>query len=89
MKKVLVIVMVLVPIICNADISQSAGICAAYQYVKGDMTKAQLAINHAENTGKMQVASRQWIEDAKTNPEEAVKRALSACIMDLSIFESK
>ena len=69
-----------------ADISQSAGICGAYQlFVAKDNAKAKLAMNHAENQGKMQVAANRWIETVKTDPSRAVREAQMACIYDLRI----
>lgn len=67
------------------DISRAAGVCGAFYYIRGNTQKAELAIRHAENLGKMQVAAEEWAKLASTDPKAAYDRAAYACIMDLKI----
>ena len=86
MKKVLIAGLIAVSGIAHAeDISVAAGRCGAFHFVKNNLVKANLASNHAENKGKMQVAANRWIELAKTNPSEAVKQATWSCIYTLKM----
>ena len=84
MKKVLIAGLIAVSGLAHADISQEAGRCAAYMLlVKKSNEDARIAMNHAENKGKMQVAANKWVDLAQSNPSEAVKQAQMACIYHL------
>jgi hypothetical protein len=83
MKKLLIASLLATSGVAYADISREAGRCAAYYFVRNDLANAQIASNHAENKGKMQVAANAWVELAKTNPKEAVQQAQMACIYKL------
>jgi hypothetical protein len=84
MKSVILACSIAVSGIAHADISKEAGRCAAYMLlVKKSNEDARIAMNHAENKGKMQVAANQWVDLAQSNPSEAVKQAQMACIYHL------
>lgn len=86
MKQVLIAGLIAVSSVAHAeDISVAAGRCGAFHLVRNNLDKAQLAANHAENKGKMQVAANRWLELAKTNPKEAVAQAQMSCIYTLRI----
>jgi len=84
MKKVFIAGLIAVSGLAHADISREAGRCAAYMmFVKKNNEDARIAMNHAENKGKMQVAANRWVELAQSNPKEAVQQAQYACIFSL------
>lgn len=86
MKKILIASLIAMSGIAHADISQEAGRCAAYMlFVKKNNESARIAMNHAENKGKMQVAANRWVELAQSNPKEAISQAQMACIYHLRL----
>ena len=86
MKKTLFVALMVITGIAHAeDISVAAGRCGAYMMVKNDLTKARLAINNAENKGKMQVAANNWIDLAKTDPKSAAQQGAWSCVYTLGI----
>jgi len=83
-KAVIILALATTAITAHAqDISQSAGICGAYYYAKNDMYNAKLALQHAENRGKMQVAAQKWIKLAQENPKAAYQEAAYSCAIKL------
>jgi hypothetical protein len=56
-----------------------AGRCAALNLQLGNTSTAKVAMNVADNKGKMQIAARKWMDRLGRDEKGAIKSGVLAC----------
>ena len=59
--------------------NEHAGQCAALNLQLGNTSNARVAMNVATNTGKMQIAAREWMARLQRDEQGAIKSAVMSC----------